>query len=182
MTDSREDKIRRASAIYRQFMEVVGVPFTPDSEETPDRVARMFVDEFTNGADTVPESLIRLFNSPSDQYVCVRRLPYSSLCGHHHLPFYGYADIVYHPRKWIMGLSKFNRIVRYLAGNPTTQEALTGRIADLLYGALKPIGIYVRLSGTHTCMVSRGVHSFGECVTPAIRGEINIYECTELVR
>lgn len=173
----------RAEELYREFMKEVGIDVTsPDSKDTPRRVAKMFREDFGNHSKPLPDNAITAFPSPGDQYVCIREIPFHSLCAHHHLPYWGKVGIVYHPDKHILGLSKFVRIVQYIAGRPSTQEDITERIAEKIHEVSKSRGVYVHITGTHTCMIVRGVKASGEAVTSAFRGDMNIPEALELLR
>lgn len=182
MIDGRE--ISRAERLYAAFMREVGIDLKdPNASQTPRRVAKMFQDDFgTRDWSILPAGMTTLFPSPGDQYIAITKLPYSSLCSHHHLPHYGEVSIVYHPDAQIMGLSKFARIVRYIAACPCTQEELTERIAEVMFKNLHPVGVYVQVQGFHSCMIIRGVRSTGETKTSAVRGEMNLSECMELIR
>ena len=180
----RLERIRVAAAHYKEFLHALGFDLTGEMEKTPERVARMYVDEYTNhDYGDLPDNAVTLFKSPGDAYITVKDLPYSSLCSHHLMPFHGRVGIVYQPGESILGLSKFARIIKHISGVPCTQEAFTDRLATVLYKELAPEGIYLKITGTHSCMIARGVRTSGEAVTSAIRGEdMNIPECLELLK
>lgn len=172
---------------YREFMRAIGIDLeSPHAKDTPNRVTKMFLHDFGNHLKHIGrETNLTAFPDEGDQYIAIRNIPYGSLCSHHHLPHYGTVDIVYHPNGRILGLSKFPRIVRFEAGKPCTQEDLTVRIAETVMSAIQPKGVYVRVTGVHTCMVVRGVRSTGETITSAIRPtheDMNVPEALELIR
>lgn len=184
-----KERIATAAAYYKGFLDSLGFDVSPgngDMGGTPERVARMFVEEYSNynpaAPPALPEGMITTFDSPGDQYIALREIPYASLCEHHLMPFSGTIGIVYHPDGKILGLSKFARIAKYISGVPCTQEAFTNRLAMAIYDNLKPHGVYVKTTGTHSCMVARGIRTGGEAITSAFRGDINDQECLELLR
>lgn len=150
-------------------------------KDTPNRVARMYRDELCRASreDFDPDSLTTFpYSSDRGQYVAVSQISFHSLCEHHLVPFYGHANIVYHPQDGILGLSKFARVVAHFAAKPQTQELLTDEIADFLAEKIKPYGCFVEMRAVHLCMVVRGVKQPSiSCVTSALRGSIDKAEC-----
>jgi GTP cyclohydrolase I len=178
----RDQKLARATELYRQFMKEVGLSTDgPETVGTPERVARMFLDEWTLAYKPLNAKLTT-FPFHGDQYVAVHAIPVSTLCAHHHLPVYGTVDIVYHPSGSIIGLSKIPRIIEHIAGKPVSQEFLTEEIADYIYNLTFCHGIYVRMRATHTCMTVRGVKTDGVTTTAIVRGTIDKQECMEHLR
>src|SRR5258708_3011666 len=96
---------------------------------------------------------LRLFKNEEkyDQMIAQVGIEVMALCEHHLLPFQCTVNIAYIPSGWIMGLSKFARIVElYL--NPTintVQERATQQIMNQLK-KLKPKGAMVVIKGTHS--------------------------------
>jgi GTP cyclohydrolase IA len=106
-----------------------------------------------------------------DELVLIRSIPFHSLCMHHLLPFHGLAHIGYLPGDRMLGLSKFARVVEFLARDLQVQERLTVQIADWLQDQLAPKGVGVVLEAEHLCMSLRGVQKFGaKTVTSALHG------------
>jgi len=144
-------------------------------KETPTRFRKMlqsFV-QYTE-ADLV-ELLKAGFEETQDNIlVTQRKIPFSGLCAHHLLPFWGEAVVGYIPRKRVVGLSKLTRLV-VAAGrvSPSTQEHITNLIADTLFNTLEPIGVGVITAAAHGCMAVRGVNA-PQTVTQvnAFRGQI----------
>lgn len=173
---SRENRIK-------QEMERVLVHLDPDHKrtgvhDTPDRVARMWVQELTSGYDADFESILKTF--PSEDYdgiVTVKDIPVTSTCEHHLVPFVGYAHIGYLPGEEVVGLSKLPRLVNAFSRRLQIQERLTKQIADTLDKFLKPRGVIVVVEAEHLCMTIRGVQAPGtKTLTSAVRGLFNTNE------
>jgi GTP cyclohydrolase I len=70
-------------------------------------------------------------------------------------------------------LSKFARLVDFVAQRPQTQERLTKQIADHLQQQLEPRGVGVVIAAEHSCMTLRGVQATGaRTVTSALFGSL----------
>ncbi len=155
----------------------VDVPiFNPSVEETPKRFLNMLT-ELTEGyAEDI--SWMTTFDAEgADQMIAQMNIPCFSLCEHHVLPFSGYAHIGYIPRKKIIGLSKFKRILDMYAKRLQVQERLTRQVADFIEDAIKPRGVIVVIEAEHMCMTMRGVQSPGTyTVTSAVTGDFQDQE------
>jgi len=165
------DKIRRA---IRMLFEAIGDD--PDREgiaATPDRVARSY-DEIFAGMLVEPADVVTvIFEEGHDEIVMMRDIPFSSLCEHHLLPFFGHAHVAYLPndRGQVTGLSKLARVVDVCAKRPGLQERMTTQIADALDTALEPRGVLVVVEARHMCMEMRGIRKPGaQTVTSTVRG------------
>jgi len=100
------------------------------------------------------------FTELANRVVAITDIEFASLCSHHMLPYFGYADIYYIPRNKVLGASKLPRAVRAIASKPSIQEGITKEIAEFLYEKAQPYFILVRLRDVqHTCMTIRGVKS-----------------------
>jgi GTP cyclohydrolase IA len=144
----------------------------PNLRETPDRVARMYLEMF-HGLREGAEPEITTF--PNEEHyssmVMERDIPFYSMCAHHLVPFYGHAHIAYIPNHRIVGLSKIPRILEFYAKRPQIQERLTEQVADYLWSGLDPLGAMVVIEARHLCVEMRGVKKPGALtVTSAIRG------------
>jgi GTP cyclohydrolase I len=147
---------------------------------TPRRVARMYSELFA-GLDERKEPKLTLFDNPGYRDILsLKRIPFYSLCAHHLLPIFGEVSIAYIPGEKIMGLSKFPRVVKYIASRPQVQEDLTKQLADYFYEKLKARGVLVLIKAKHLCMEMRGPRAHHvETVSSAIRGTFERHPSTK---
>ena len=130
-------------------------------KDTPKRFVSM-LDELTECKHCNGDCIKwKTFEANVDQMVIVKRIPFSSVCNHHVVPFVGFAWIGYVPGDKVAGLSKFARVVKHFARRLQVQEELTEDIGGFLFQALRPKGVIVRLEAEHLCMTIRGVQSPG---------------------
>ena len=135
---------------------------------TPRRVADAFVQllsqdpwEFT----TFPN------DSGQHEVVVIDGIEFTSVCGHHLLPFSGVAAVGYRPADLLPGLSKIARTVEMFAARLQTQESLGQQIARFVQERLGCAGVGVVLRAEHTCMTCRGVRARGSStITVATTG------------
>jgi GTP cyclohydrolase I len=166
---------KRIERAVREILEAIGED--PDRDglvRTPERIARMYVDEiFTGLRDDPARHLTVTFEADHDEMVMVRDIAVHSVCEHHLVPFAGKAHVAYIPGDdgRITGLSKIARLVDGFAKRPQVQERLTSQIADALVDELKPTGVLVMIEAEHFCMSMRGVKKPGSLtITSAVRG------------
>jgi GTP cyclohydrolase IA len=166
--DWNSDDYAAIRGAVAQIIGVIDDPSRGDLAETPDRVARMYL-ELTKRE---PFSLTCFKNTAGyDQMIVEDGIVFYSLCEHHLVPFFGTAKVGYVPKNDIVGLSKIARTVDHHARGLQTQERITNNIADLLMERLRPHGVGVQLSAEHLCMSMRGVRKPGaRTVTTALRG------------
>ena len=142
-------------------------------EKTPRRVADMYADLFS-GLDADPkEVLATTFRERHRDTVVLKNVPFSSICEHHLLPFFGVAHIGYVPNGRVVGASKLARALDILAKRPQMQERLTDQLVDAVYEAVHPDGVAAVLKAEHMCMSLRGVKKTGaSIVTSSSRGTL----------
>jgi GTP cyclohydrolase IA len=144
----------------------------PNYHETPERVAKMYLEMF-HGLREGAEPKVTTF--PNDEgyhhMVIEKEIPFYSMCAHHFVPFYGHAHIAYIPESEVVGLSKLPRILEFYAKRPQLQERLTEQIAEFLWSRLEPQGVMVVIEARHLCVEMRGVKKTGAMTTTsALRG------------
>jgi GTP cyclohydrolase IA len=159
----RELKIAKATSAYSKFMDEVlpGWENDPNSQDTPKRVAKMFVSELWQGLYG-PEPKITAFENVDkyDGIVFQGNIEVRSQCSHHHMPFFGVAHVAYIPSEngKIIGLSKLNRLVDFCSRKPQVQENLTVQIHDYIVKVIgENRGVAVLLEAQHTCVSHRGI-------------------------
>lgn len=156
------DKEKKAaiSYLFSEIMDVLGLDLTDDSlKGTPDRVAKMFVDEIFSGLNPNNKPKIALFDNKYqyNQMLIEKDITFYSNCEHHFVPIIGKAHVAYISSGKVIGLSKLNRIVQYFAKRPQVQERLTNQIGKELQELLETKDVAVIIDAQHLCVSSRGV-------------------------
>ncbi len=143
----------------------------PATIDTPRRVASSY-NEIFDGYQLDLDKQIKIFKAQYSEIIISKDIKFYSMCEHHILPFYGTIDIVYMPGEFLLGISKFVRVVNYFTHRLNVQEKMTDDIANYLMGcALKPRGVMVIVKGTHLCEIMRGVKQSNPImITSAIKG------------
>jgi GTP cyclohydrolase I len=144
----------------------------PNFTETPERVAKMYMEMF-HGLREGSEPKVTTFPNDGDYHhmVIEKEIPFYSMCAHHFVPFYGHAHIAYIPEAEVVGLSKLPRILEFYAKRPQLQERLTEQVAEFLWTNLEPQGVMVVIEARHLCVEMRGVKKAGALTTTsALRG------------
>lgn len=159
----------------QEMLEVLLIDTKNDhnTEDTARRVAKMFMKEVYAGRYKQPPAITDFPNAKQlDQMYVTGPITIRSACSHHLVPIVGRCWIGVLPGERVIGLSKFNRIVEWLATRPQIQEELTVQIADFIEKEIQPLGLAVIIEATHMCMTWRGVRESAEAAmtTSVIRG------------
>lgn len=157
---SPEAKKAEIQKHFAAIMEVLGLDLTDDSlQETPKRIAKMYVDEIFTGLDhnNFPKITTVENKTGYDQMILENDVTVMSQCEHHFVTIDGKATVAYIPKDKIIGLSKINRVVEYFSRRPQIQERLTVQIAQALKSILGTEDVAVVITATHYCVRSRGV-------------------------
>lgn len=144
-----------------------------NTRETAKRVAKMFMQEVYAGRYKPAPKITDFPNAKNlDQMYVTGPITIRSACSHHLVPIVGRCWIGVLPGEKVIGLSKFNRIVEWIAARPQIQEELTVQIADYIEEQIKPLGLAVIVEATHMCMTWRGVRESSEATmsSSVIRG------------
>lgn len=155
-----DSKVKAIEKHIKASLEILGFDLTNDSvENTPHRVAKMWVTETMRGLDYNNFPKIMTFENKfqSSGMVIERNVQSMSLCSHHLVTIDGVATIAYIPKDKIIGLSKINRICDFFSRRPQEAERLTLQIYHALECILETEDIAVFLTGVHYCVKSRGV-------------------------
>lgn len=154
------EKMAKIESHFREIMDILGLDLTDDSlQDTPKRVAKMYVKEIFSGLNPASKPAISLFENKYGyrQMLVERDIKVHSFCEHHFLPIYGKAHVAYISSGKVIGLSKLNRIVDFYARRPQVQERLTIQIAEELKKALDTQDVAVYLEARHMCVQARGI-------------------------
>lgn len=156
----------------RDLLVALRVPFDHNTEDTPDRLARMYVDETFAGLYEERPKIVTFPNARAlDQVYVVGPVAVRSTCAHHLAPIIGSAWLGVLPSERVLGLSKFARLTRWVMARPQIQEEATVMLADEIENAIKPDGLAVIVKASHLCMTWRGVKEHGaEMTTSVMRG------------
>lgn len=144
----------------REIMEILGLDLSDDSlAETPERVAKMYVEEIFGGLreENFPKITVVENKMSYDEMLVEINITFNSTCEHHFLPVLGRAHVAYICKGWVLGLSKFNRVVQFFAKRPQVQERATVQIAQALSRILRTDDVAVVVDAMHTCVKTRGV-------------------------
>ncbi|MDW6019130.1 GTP cyclohydrolase I FolE [Vibrio plantisponsor] len=174
-TVSREEKKEKIENHMREILNLLGLDLTDDSlEETPHRIAKMYVDEIFSGLDysNFPKITVIENKMKVSEMVKVKDITVTSTCEHHLVTIDGKAAVAYIPRGKIIGLSKINRIVRFFAQRPQVQERMTQQILVALQALLESDDVAVTIDATHYCVKSRGVMDATSVTTTTALGGI----------
>ena len=156
----RQQKYERIRDSFRDIAETLGLDLSDDSlRETPQRIAKMYVDEIFSGLDygRFPKITVIDNKMQVEEMVLVDDIDVTSTCEHHFVTIDGRARVAYLPRAKIIGLSKINRIVRFFAQRPQVQERLTQQVLVALQILLETDDVAISINAVHYCVKSRGV-------------------------
>lgn len=174
-----EQRVKKIEKAMREILDALEINKKSEAyKNTPRRIAKMYLEVFSSLYTSDSVSKITLFENPGYRDIlCLRNIPFYSMCAHHFLPMFGHVSVAYISDKKLVGLSKIPRIVKYFASRPQVQEELTKDLADYFHVKLKANGVLVMIKARHLCMEMRGVKTQGvETISSAIRGsfETNI--------
>jgi GTP cyclohydrolase IA len=157
---SDDEKIKVLSHHFYRIMQTLGLDMTDDSlSGTPQRIAKMYVQEIFRGLNPENKPAISLFENKYEykDMVLEKDITLYSYCEHHFVPIIGKAHVAYCAKGHVIGLSKINRLVQYYASRPQVQERLTLQIADGLKEAIQTEDVAVLIEASHLCVAARGI-------------------------
>ena len=157
---SNEEKIALINEDVKSILQTLGMDLTDDSiKGTPQRVAKMFVNEIFGGLDPKRKPKASTFENKYKygEMLVEKNITIYSTCEHHLLPIVGRAHVAYISKGSVIGLSKMNRIVDYFAKRPQVQERMTMQIVQELQNALGTQDVACVIDAKHLCVNSRGI-------------------------
>lgn len=157
---SDQEKIASIKEDVKHIMETLGLDLSDDSlKGTPQRVAKMFVNEIFSGLHPQRKPDASTFDNhyKYGEMLVEKNITVYSTCEHHLLPIVGRAHVAYISNGTVVGLSKMNRIVDYYAKRPQVQERLTMQIVQDLQVVLNTKDVACVIDAKHLCVNSRGI-------------------------
>ena len=170
---SDEEKIKRIKGSVKEIMLTLGLDLEDDSlKGTPNRVAKMFVDEIFGGLHPNRRPKASTFENKYKygEMLVEKNITLYSTCEHHLLPIVGRAHVAYISNGTVVGLSKMNRIVDYFAKRPQVQERLNIQIVRELQKVLGTLDVACVIDAKHLCVNSRGIRDIESSTVTAEYG------------
>jgi GTP cyclohydrolase I len=170
---SDEEKIEKIRQNVSEIMETLGLDLTDDSlKGTPNRVAKMFVNEIFSGLHPKRKPKSSTFDNKYKygEMLVEKNITVYSTCEHHLLPIVGRSHVAYISNGTVVGLSKMNRIVDYFAKRPQVQERLNIQIVRELQKVLNTEDVACIIDAKHLCVNSRGIRDIESSTVTAEYG------------
>lgn len=140
-----------------------------NTRDTAKRVSKMLVHEVFKGRYYPMPKITSFPNTQKyDQIYLTGPITIRSTCAHHFQNIVGKCWIGIYPGEKVIGLSKFNRMVDWIASRPQIQEEMTVQIADLIENETQAEGIAVIVKAEHFCMTHRGVREHDSDMTTSV--------------
>lgn len=167
----KDQYLHEVEQAAQQFLNTLLIDTENDhnTKETAKRMAKYYVNEIFSGRYIDPPSITVFPNAGSlDEIYTVGPISVRSMCSHHFAPIVGECWIGVYPGAVVSGLSKFHRIVDWIASRPQIQEEMTIQIADHIENAVKPEGLAVLVKANHMCTTLRGVKEHHSVMTTSV--------------
>ena len=161
VTEKELNKMQRdVEKHFQKVLEALKIDTQNDhnTQETAKRVAKMMVREVFAGRYEPKPNVTAFPNiNDYDELYITGPIKIRSTCAHHFQPIVGNCWIGIKPAKNVIGLSKFNRLVDWIASRPQIQEEMTVQFADVIQEETKAESIAVIVKAEHMCLTHRGV-------------------------
>ncbi|CRH02662.1 GTP cyclohydrolase I, putative [Plasmodium relictum] len=170
-----ENQVLGISQNIYNILNILNLPKSDILKRTNQRFAESFL-YLTNGYNVDIEKLFKgsMYKRKyrNNSTIKITGIQIYSLCKHHLLPFQGVCTIEYIPNRYILGLSKFSRIVDAFSRRLQLQEDLTNDICNILKKYLKPLHVQVTIVAEHLCISMRGVKEHNSTTITHARNEL----------
>lgn len=147
---------------------VIDTDHDHNTNGTARRVAKMFVREIFGGRYQPMPRVTSFPNMGYESLYTTGPISIRSTCAHHFQNIVGNCWVGVLPEGEVIGLSKFNRIVHWIAQRPQIQEEMTTEIAEALKEYAKTPNVAVIVKAEHHCMTQRGVREHESDMTTAV--------------
>jgi len=166
---NKEEKlamIADAEHAFGMFLDALKVNWRedPNSDKTPYRVAKAYVNDLWAGRYEAPPAITTFPSDGYDGMVFEGGIPLTSMCSHHHQTIMGVVHVAYIPGEDsnVIGLSKLNRLVEHFGRRGAIQEQLTVAIHHAVNSIIDDNnGVAVMIDASHNCVQCRGVKHGG---------------------
>lgn len=129
-----------------------------NTKDTAKRVSKMYLKEVFHGRYVKQPKITDFPNAKHlDEIYTIGPITIRSACSHHMVPILGQCWIGVLPSDRVIGISKFVRLLEWIASRPHIQEEMSVMLADELESLINPIGLAVVIKAQHMCMTWRGV-------------------------
>jgi GTP cyclohydrolase I len=142
-----------------------------NTQETAQRVARMYINEVFRGRYQPMPAVTEFPNAERlNELMIVGPITVRSACSHHLCPIMGRVWIGILPSEHsnLIGLSKYVRICDWIMSRPQIQEEAVVMLADELHQRVKPDGLAIVMEADHFCMHWRGVKDTDALMTNSV--------------
>ena len=137
---------------------VIDIDNDHNTQETAERVARMYLNEVFKGRFYKQPDVTSFPNTKDlDEIYTVGPITVRSACSHHLVPILGNCWIGIKPGSRVIGLSKFARVADWVFSSPHIQEEAVMILADEIERLCEPKGLGLIVKAQHYCMKWRGV-------------------------
>jgi GTP cyclohydrolase I len=152
---------------------VIDIENDHNTEETAERVARMYLHEVFKGRYHQQPKVASFPNVKElDEIYTVGPITVRSACSHHLVPIMGNCWIGIKPGSRVIGLSKFTRVADWVFSRPHIQEEAVMILADEIEKLCEPQGLGIIVKAQHYCMKWRGVREpQTSMVNSVVRGD-----------
>lgn len=147
---------------------VIDTEHDHNTRESARRIAKMFVYETFNGRYSPVPRITSFPNLGYKDLYTAGPISIRSTCAHHFQNITGNCWVGILPETEVIGLSKFNRLVHWIAHRPQIQEEMTTQIADKLVEYAKTPHVAVVVKAEHNCLTARGVREHDSDMSTAI--------------
>lgn len=128
--------------------------------KTAHRIAKMYLKEVFEGRYKAPPPITEFPNAERlNELMIVGPITVRSACSHHFCPIMGdlWVGVMPNEHTNVIGLSKYERLARWIMSRPQIQEEAIVQLADLIQHKTRPDGLALIMKSTHFCMSWRGV-------------------------
>lgn len=146
--------------------EAMKIEMDDNLKETPRRIAKVWCGdslscntELGGGRFSKPVRIPTFPNTRGKDKWITKEVRIVATCSHHFLPFTGTATISYKPHKFVLGISKLQRLANYVGNRFWLQEDLTKALHEAIREAadVNEDDVRVEIVAQHSCEKDRGV-------------------------